>query len=164
MSEKTTKPILDPCCGSRMFYINRADDRVLFCDSRELETLLKDKSSAGGFRKLEIKPDLLIDFRKMPFKDGTFPLVIFDPPHLKTAGATSWLAQKYGVLPQKDWKEYLRKGFNECWRVLKPEGTLIFKWNEDQIRYSELTEIFPSKPVIKHSKDKTSFTVFFKTP
>ena len=152
------KPILDPCCGSKMFYFDKDNALVLFCDNRDEEKELCDG------RRLEVHPDKVIDFRDMPFEDETFPLVIFDPPHLKSAGASSWLAQKYGILPQKSWKEYLREGFSECWRVLKPEGTLVFKWNEDQIRFSELTEIFPSKPVIKHSKDKTIFTVFFKTP
>lgn len=29
-----TKPILDMCCGSRMFWFNREDPRVVFCDIR----------------------------------------------------------------------------------------------------------------------------------
>ena len=35
-----TKPILDPCCGSKMFYMDRNDTRVDFCDIRELDTNL----------------------------------------------------------------------------------------------------------------------------
>ena len=157
------KPILDPCSGSRMFYFDKNDPRVLFGDIRELDATLKDKSSPGGMRELHVHPDMLMDFRSLPFKDGSFPLVIFDPPHLRKAGETSWLAQKYGRLPEFGWKEYISQGLHECWRVLREQGTLIFKWNEDQIKFGELEEVFPSKPVIRFSpKAKTVFVVFFK--
>lgn len=74
------KPILDPCSGSRMFYVDREDPRVLFGDIREIDTRLKDTSSPGGYRELHIYPDMLMDFRELPFEDGAFPLVLFDPP------------------------------------------------------------------------------------
>ena len=32
----------------------------------------------------------------------------------------------------ENWKEEIRAGFKECFRVLKPNGTLIFKWSEVQ--------------------------------
>ena len=59
---------------------------------------------------------------------------MFDPPHLIRAGKTSWLAKKYGRLNQETWQDDLRRGFDECQRVMKPTGTLVFKWNEDQIK------------------------------
>ena len=34
--------ILDPCCGSRMFYHNKESDAVMFGDIRELHTKLCD--------------------------------------------------------------------------------------------------------------------------
>ena len=160
--EKPNKPILDPCCGSRMFYFDKQDDRVLFCDIRELDTTLADSGCPNGQRELHIHPDMLADFRDLPFEDESFPLVIFDPPHLRKAGEKSWLAQKYGTLPDFGWKEYLAQGLAECWRVLKPQGTLIFKWNEDQISLNKLLDIFPDRPVIGHSRGKTIFVVFFK--
>lgn len=110
-----------------MFYFDKEDPRVLFGDIRHLDTTLNDSTALGGVRELHIHPDMEMDFRALPFGDGTFPLVIFDPPHLRKAGETSWLAQKYGRLPEFGWKEYLAEGFAECWRVLKSEGTLIFK-------------------------------------
>ena len=157
------KPILDPCSGSRMFYVDREDSRVLFGDIREIDTRLKDASSHGGYRELHVHPNMLMDFRELPFEDGTFPLVLFDPPHLRKAGDSSWLAQKYGTLPDFGWKEYLAQGLHECWRVLKPQGTLIFKWNEQQIKYGAIEDVFPAKPVIRFSpKEKTIFVVFYK--
>lgn len=152
------KSILDVCCGSRMFYFDKQDDRVLFCDIRELETTLCDG------RPLVVKPDILADFRHLPFEDGKFPLVIFDPPHPRRVGENSWMQKKYGNLPRHDWNDYLKEGFNECWRVLRVGGTLIFKWNEKQISVGRIQHLFPSQPVIgTRTKLDTLFIVFFKS-
>lgn len=149
--------VLDPCCGSKMFYFDKNDPRVMFCDCRELETSLCDG------RTLMVKPDMIVDFRDLPFTDGQFPLVVFDPPHLVRAGENSWMRKKYGKLPKEGWKEYLAQGFNECWRVLSAKGTLVFKWNEDQITIGNIEDIFPTKPIMgTRTNTKTMFIVFFK--
>lgn len=152
------KTILDPCCGSRMFWFDKKNPNVIFADNRELQTTLCDG------RMLVIKPDMIIDFRKMPFKDNTFNLVVFDPPHLIHAGENSWLAQKYGVLPP-DYKEYVRDGFNECMRVLKQNGTLVFKWNEFDIPVKKIVEVIGQKPLYGHKsgkQQKTHWLCFMK--
>lgn len=69
-----TKRILDPCCGSRMFWFNKQNPDVEFCDNRELHTQLCDG------RKLDIKPDTFADFTNLPFADETFYHIVFDPP------------------------------------------------------------------------------------
>lgn len=99
-----------------MFYFDKENPDVLFCDNREIERRLIDG------RTFEVRPDVVADFRQLPFADGSFNVVIFDPPHLRQAGAGSWLAQKYGTLPKDGWRKYLGQGFRECWRVLKPGG------------------------------------------
>jgi len=43
----TDKPILDACCGSRMFWFNQKDPRVLFVDNRRLERQAIWKSGNG---------------------------------------------------------------------------------------------------------------------
>lgn len=156
MNEKIekTKPILDACCGSRMFHFDKKNPAVLFADIRDIETSFKDKNKQ---RKLEIKPEVLHDFKKMPYSDKSFKLVIFDPPHLIQAGDNSWLVKKYGRL-DKDWKIQIRKGFDECMRVLDDFGTLVFKWNETQITVREILSILPVSPVIGHKSGKASNT------
>ena len=52
--------ILDACCGGRMFYFDKEDDRVLFQDIRDEEIPL----TKGGLFK--VHPDVVADFRKMP--------------------------------------------------------------------------------------------------
>lgn len=84
------KKILDVCCGSRMFWFNKNHPDVIFQDIRKEEHTLCDG------RKLVINPDVVADFTDMPYKDETFYLVVFDPPHLKKIGESSWMAKKYG--------------------------------------------------------------------
>lgn len=150
------KRILDVCCGSRMFYFDKQNEDVLFMDIRELDDTLCDG------RKLEVKPDVVGDFRYIPFVDETFHMVVFDPPHLLRAGEKSWLAKKYGKLNPETWKEDLTQGFRECMRVLKPNGTLVFKWNEEQVKLSEILRLTEYKPVFGNKRAKTHWLVFIK--
>lgn len=150
------KYILDACCGSRMFWFDRENPNVLFADNRELDTTLCDG------RRLVVKPDEIIDFRDMPYGDNKFKMVVFDPPHLIHAGERSWLRQKYGILPE-NWQEYIKQGFTECMRVLEPYGTLVFKWNEEQIKTSEILKCIGFNPLFGDKRAKTHWMVFMKT-
>ena len=88
-------------------------------------------------------------------------IVVFDPPHLIHAGTISWLSQKYGILPE-DWEPYLKAGFDECIRVLEPDGVLIFKWNEDQIPFPKVLKVLGRKPLLGDKRGKTRWVVFMK--
>lgn len=145
------KKVLDPCCGSKMFWFDRTNPMALFGDIRNENHILCDG------RALEINPDMDLDFRSMPFDSGSFKLVVFDPPHLKSAGKESWTAKKYGVL-SANWKEDLRRGFAECFRVLDIDGVLIFKWNETQIKTSEILKLTDREPLFGHRSGKASGT------
>lgn len=151
------EPILDPCCGSKMFWFDKDNENVLFADQRQETHILCDG------RLLNIEPDIIIDFRDMPFEDEQFYHVVFDPPHLVKLGKSSWMAKKYGVLSDT-WKDDIQKGFNECIRVLKPNGTLVFKWNENQIPISEILKLFSIKPLYgnKRKDAETVWLVFMK--
>ncbi|MET7253612.1 SAM-dependent methyltransferase [Dyadobacter fermentans] len=140
---KTDKKILDACCGSRMFWFDKTNPDVLFADIRNESHILCDG------RDLNIVPDVRIDFRNMPFEDNTFKMVVFDPPHLEKLGSSSWLAKKYGKL-NGSWEEDIKAGFDECMRVLDFNGTLIFKWNETQIKVSKLLTVIGHRPLFGH--------------
>ena len=158
------KRVLDPCCGSRMFWFDRSHPEAVFVDKRSERHMLADSSSLGGVRELVIEPDFVGDFTDMPFADNTFPLVVFDPPHLLRNGREGWLAKKYGKL-EVDWKKDLADGFAECFRVLAINGTLIFKWNEHEIPVSKILELTPVKPLFGNRCGKTSkshWIVFMK--
>lgn len=158
--------VLDPCCGSRMWWFEKNDQRALFGDQRHEVVTVTDRSNgrADGTRTIRIEPDALMDFRCLPYPDSTFHLVAFDPPHLVQAGKRSWLAAKYGKLGQ-DWRDDLRAGFAECFRVLRPHGSLIFKWNETQVKLREVLALTPHKPLFGNTSGKkagTHFIVFMK--
>lgn len=150
------KKILDACCGSRMFWFDKNNPDVLFIDKRSETVTAKD---GAKLRIIEVRPDVVADFTELPFPDESYYMVVFDPPHLKTLGATSWMAKKYGRLTG-DWKDMIAKGFDECMRVLKPNGTLIFKWNESEVKSSEILEIIPYKPLFGHTTGRQSKTIW----
>ncbi|MDQ0019061.1 class I SAM-dependent methyltransferase [[Curtobacterium] plantarum] len=151
--------ILDMCCGSRMFWIDKQDDRAVFTDRREEQHVLCDG------RTLQISPDIIADFRALPFADNTFAQVVFDPPHLDRVGENAWMKKKYGALDKKTWPDDIRAGFAEAFRVLRPHGTLIFKWNETQIPVSKVIALTDQKPTIWQrtgKSDKTHWILFLK--
>lgn len=149
------RPILDVCCGSKMFWFDKDNKDVIFMDNRELEDTLCDG------RKLVIEPDVVGDFRNIPYKDNTFKLVVFDPPHLIKAGENSWLAKKYGKL-NETWPMDIKNGFKECMRVLDKYGILIFKWNEEQIKVKDILKVIDYKPLFGNKRAKTHWLVFMK--
>jgi len=158
--------VLDPCCGSRMFWFDRQNPDVVFGDIRHETLTVTDRShgNASGVRTLRIEPDVLLDFRSLPYPDNTFKLVAFDPPHLVNAGPRSWLAAKYGKLGT-NWRDDLRTGFAECFRVLDADGVLVFKWNETQVPSTDVLALTPVRPLFGHTtgrKGMTHWYVFMK--
>ena len=143
--------VLDACCGSRMFWFDKHNPNVAFSDIRQEEHTLCDG------RTLQVAPDFINDFTNLSFKNESFKLVVFDPPHLEKLGANSWMAKKYGIL-NKTWKDDLKAGFSECFRVLEDDGILIFKWNETQIKVSEILKLTDYKPLFGHISGKRANT------
>lgn len=142
------KPIIDVCCGSKMFWFDKQNPNVEFCDIRKVS---RQEYYPHCF--LEVNPDTICDFTNLPFEDESFSLAVFDPPHLTWAGETSIMNLKYGHL-EGDWKTMLSKGFDECMRVLKPEGVLIFEWSEIQISLKEILPLFSQKPLFGNRSGK----------
>lgn len=148
------KPIIDVCCGSRMFWFDKDNPNVVFCDNRVLSW-----HEYYPNRYIEIKPDIVCDFTNLPFSDKAFKLVVFDPPHLTWAGETSWMALKYGRLDE-NWPQMIHDGFIECMRVLDDYGVLIFKWSEVQIPLSKVLGAIGKehKPLFGHRSGKNMNT------
>ena len=151
--------ILDPCCGTKMMWGDRQNPDVLFGDRRKEKISVTDRShgKVDGRRTLIIEPDVQLDFRSLPFPDCSFKLVAFDPPHLVRAGQKSWMAAKYGKLGE-NWREDLKAGFSECFRVLESGGVLVFKWNETQVKIKEVVELSPVRPLFGHLSGRKGLT------
>jgi ubiquinone/menaquinone biosynthesis C-methylase UbiE len=139
-----------------MMWFDKNDKRAIFVDNRKERHEIQ-RPKRGTVEFTETKPDLLCDFTKLPFPDNTFELVVFDPPHFERTGSIGFLAKKYGWLP-KDWRSMLTIGFSEGFRVLKPNGTLIFKWTDTDNPVSEILKLTPEKPLFGHKSGKQSRT------
>jgi len=131
------KYILDVCCGSKMMWVNKSHPNTIYLDNREY-----DKGTSLRRPNRELKPDMIMDFRDLKFPDKSFKLVVMDPPHLKGSEITPIfeMGLTYGLLDKNTWKDDLKKGFDECWRVLEDYGVLIFKWNESSIKKKEIKQ------------------------
>jgi SAM-dependent methyltransferase len=148
------KKILDVCCGSRMFWFDKKHPEALYLDNRTLAPTLQSNGAI-----IKVAPDELMDFRKLELPDEHFTLVVFDPPHIiKRGGKRSWMAEKYGELDRKNWPEDIRAGLSECFRVLKPGGILIFKWNETDILLRQVLTLTSYRPLFGHPSGKASKT------
>ena len=147
--------ILDACCGSRLFWFDKAEPHTTYMDRR------KEQFEIHG-KKINVKPDVVADFRDMPFDDNSFNLVVFDPPHLKWAGEKSIMKAQYGQLDKVTWSEDLAKGFDECMRVLKVGGTLVFKWSDCQINVKEVLSAIPYTPLFGQQRGTTHWMAFVK--
>lgn len=152
---KPNADILDVCCGPKMFYDNNSKNRpdIIYMDIRK-DVVIEYEHKNGTISTWTISPDIVGDFRSIPFQDNTFSLVIFDPPHL-IKEINGLITQKYGAL-SKDWKNDLKLGFKECMRVLKPGGFLNFKWSETSIPLSEITPLYPCSPLYSQRRSGKS--------
>ena len=158
-----TAQILDACCGGRMWWWDKAHPLAVYMDVREAP-----RGAVGALTgrpewnpNWECAPDVIGDFRAMPFDDESFQLVVFDPPHVRgESGGINGL--KYGALHPATEQDDLRRGFVECWRVLAPGGTLIFKWADDLKR---VQPHFPATPIVGTRTPRggqTRWFVFYK--
>lgn len=86
------KKILDVTCGSRTIWFNKNHPATVYCDKRrERYTGIWKSGGKKSGRDCIVEPDVQCDFTDLPFEDESFSLVVFDPPHLKEAGETSWM-------------------------------------------------------------------------
>lgn len=150
--------ILDATCGGRHIWYDKARDDVIYVDRRILP-----KGTIPIRPNWEVRPTVCASFTALPFRDETFDLVVYDPPHIiRDNPSKSFLRTKYGELRLNSWRETLREGFDECWRVLKMGGTLHFKWAESNVPLKEVLRLFPINPLFKNKHD-VSWSVFVKT-
>jgi len=145
------KKVLDVCCGPKGMWFDKHDKRALFLDNRkEFHKMVYP----SGTKTANIDPDEIGDFTNIKYPDNTFYIVVMDPPHIVQENPTGMITKQYGHLTKDNWQNVLRKGFAECFRVLKPNGTFIFKWCENNIPLKEILELTPEKPLFGHKSGK----------
>ncbi len=163
---KKEKFILDACCGPRFMWFNKQHPNTLYVDIR-----VREKGFDKKRPNREIKPDLVLDYRNLPFPDKSFKLVVMDPPHIIDSKVgrkeTFSITKSFGSLHPHTWVKDIKKGFNECWRVLEDYGVLIFKWNETSVPRMKILRILEKEPLFGHpvkSRISTHWFCFMKIP
>lgn len=155
----SNKEILDVCCGGKMFWWDKNNKDTLFCDIRQ-----HDKGYIEACPNWACEPDIIADYRDLPFSEESFSLIVWDIPHIKKDSG-GIISKKYGSLGD-NWKEDSKKAFDSIWRVLKKNGTLIFKYSDLDIKLKDMLDLFPEKPLFgtisKKAVNNTYWIVFFK--
>jgi len=152
---KPEKFILDATAGHRMMWFDKNNPYTIYMDIDDDEELRSRYDSAEKQARkphyyqpwLPLNPTLKGDFRKLDFPDNSFYLIVFDPPHLTWLGKNSIFKKKFGQLETETWPDDIKKGAKELWRVLKPYGVLVFKWNTHDIPYQKVLKLFPEMPL-----------------
>ena len=160
--------ILDATCGMKAMWYQKNHPFVTFMDNRigkfeacNESTKLKDR------RRRKISPDVVSEWKDVPFPDNHFDIVIFDPPfkieskNTKEAGVHI----PYGRLYKETWKKDIKEGVKELFRVLKPEGVFILKWCEICKPLSDVLQLFPYPPMFgtrTGQKNNTHWICFIK--
>ena len=157
-----TLEVLDVTCGGRMMWDQKDYPHAVYLDKR-----IREPGFMGVRPGFSVEPDIQADYTKLPFSDRSFALIVFDPPHMvrKTEDENSFLVMKYGTLKKDTWEDSVREGFKECWRVLKPSGTLIVKWSETSISGSAFKKLLFKQPLFETrvgTKGTTFWYCFFK--
>jgi tRNA G10 N-methylase Trm11 len=139
--------ILDATAGNRSMYTNKYSENIVYLDRQ---------------RELYIKPTIFADSQQLPFKDKSFDIILFDPPHqwasgekipvygapyrkkiLLTMGTKGHTY--YGVEQYKNKRQlirYIYQSQKEFKRVLKDDGVLMLKWCEVEIPLDRLLQVF----------------------
>jgi SAM-dependent methyltransferase len=166
---KSPEEILDATCGGRTIWTegNKHHENALYIDTREEPPGFHGQEG----RTYAVQPDEQQDFRNLPYDDESFNLAVFDPPHIIREGGMKTLGghvrKKYGQLRAETWQEDLKAGFDELWRVLKPGGTLTFKFADDSADWDEVLELAPQDPLYGTTYNQsngveTRWFVFYK--
>lgn len=121
--------VLDPTAGPRRMY-KRLEDRTL--DGFDYEFVFADVKS-----QLTPNPHIRLDVRKLPFRDGVFNAIVFDPPFLEE-WQEGWGDPRHEDYAYTGWmKEDIYSlivyANSEFARVLKPSGRLILKIQDQWI-------------------------------
>lgn len=153
----STPDILDATCGGRSIWLDEHQDRsdTVYADTREESAGFVDFALPESHRpnnpNYEVAPDIVTDYRTLPFADESFSLVVFDPPHIiRNDGMqtlTGIMTKKYGSLNAETWQSDLRRGFVELFRVLKPNGTLVFKFSDESTDFETVLNLSPYPPL-----------------
>lgn len=156
------KLILDAGCGGKHIWLDKNNKATVYIDIRK-----KDRGYIPARPNWECQPDIIADTRKLPFKDNTFKLIVWDPPHIKRNYDNHYFGKKYGILSPITWPSDLKNSFNELWRVLNNHGILTLKFSNSDIPFKKVLRQFHVQPLFgtttsRNDRIETRWFTFMK--
>jgi len=144
--------ILDATAGTRSIWYQKSNPFTLFMDKRYEKVYRRDEININSHtqRIMKIYPDIIGNWERLPFKDNSFDIIIFDPPHLikKNNGKIlQSMVKMYGFFYEDNYKYILETGIKELFRTLKPNGQFILKWCECDKPVEDIIKLFPYLPL-----------------
>jgi len=160
-----SKSVLDAAAGGRAMWSERYTDadHVVYQDMRK-----SMEEYQGEYENCS--PDVMADMRNMPYADGSFDLVVLDPPHVISSDGmhrlSGWIERKYGALQAETWQADIAAAFAECWRVLRIGGVLTMKWADSHRSYDAVLEQLDHPPLfgtlVQNRGNNTRWFTFHK--
>lgn len=125
-------------------------------------TKVLEKNFPNVERWRDVREFTAVDFRErtgystVDVLSGGFPC----QPHSLAGKRLASLDERdlWGEMRRIGWPQMLHDGFRECFRVLKPDGVLIFKWSESDIPAEMVWKAIGQKPLFGHHSGKQSKT------
>lgn len=159
--------ILDATASVRSMWYQKENPFTVFMDMRAGTFSGKTEHMKRRAYKYMVYPDIIAKWQHLPFKDGVFDMVVFDPPHIliEKGKKPPGISNKYGVFYKHSWRQEIIKSGEELFRVLKPDGFFVLKWNEEDIEASEVIKLFSYKPLFgtrTGQKNNTHWITFIK--
>ncbi len=160
--------ILDATASNRSIWYQKNNPFTVFLDKRcGKEYMVTENSNFDNNCVIRVFPDVQAIWQHLPFIDNSFDMVVFDPPHLfKDKGTKlSLISKRYGVFYNHSWKQELSEGIIELFRVLKPQGIFMLKWNEAHKPVEGVLKLFPYPPLFGSrtgKKNNTHWITFMK--
>jgi len=167
--------ILDATCGNRVMWKEKQVHHVVYMDKE---------------KELRIKPTIVADLRKAPFRDKSFQAIFFDPPYYwgsdnlwylipdaktyyEKFGEKRQAPRYYGVdkfASRSSLISAIYYTLKEFHRVLQPNGLLWLKWCEVKIsldkifclflNFTEMLRLVIGDPLQTHSDCQTYWICF----
>jgi len=160
--------ILDATCSIRSIWYQKKHPFVTFLDKRyETINMKTENLKFKDCTTLRIHPDIIAEWQSLPFKDGVFDMIVFDPPHIiaNRDNKLSGMQKKYGLFYKDNWRRVLGTGIIELFRVLRSNGTFILKWCEVDKKVDEVIQLIPYPPMFgtrTGQANKNHWIVFIK--
>ena len=147
--------ILDATCGFKGIWFQKNHPLVTFMDKRNGKYYFITPS--GKKKCTKVNPDIVSEWKDAPFPDNYFDIVLASHvlEHVeddrKAMREVHRILKPDGILllttPYETWEQELKVGIKKLFKILKPEGTFILKWNECNKPINKIIKLFPYQPL-----------------